>query len=284
MLEITFEKTENPRVGKFVVNKTLLSGALEISRDSDFSEIPLAVELFNYDFIEKIFITANFIAIAKDSSYEWDEIGESLKLIIEDYLIDYPDIIEKKKESKLFVFQETPNPDVVKFICSNQILNGSLEIKKNEMTSHPISKALSENFNFIEEIFVNNNQISIIKNNNTEWESKIEKINDFLINYIQEGGKLFSENKSETKEKREFSETELAIISVLDEYVKPAIEADGGMISLVEFDEETKTAKMLLQGACSGCPSSQITLKSGIQNVLNHMLPGTVDHVESIEV
>ena len=75
---------------------------------------------------------------------------------------------------------------------------------------------------------------------------------------------------------------QVKIIKILDEYVKPAVANDGGNIDLIEFDEETKTAKMLLQGACSGCPSSTITLKNGIETMLKQMLPGKIENVEAI--
>ena len=68
----------------------------------------------------------------------------------------------------------------------------------------------------------------------------------------------------------------------MQEYVTPAIENDGGRISLIEFDEETKTAKMLLQGACSGCPSSVVTLKNGIESILKNFLPNVVENVEAV--
>ena len=78
------------------------------------------------------------------------------------------------------------------------------------------------------------------------------------------------------------NEIEEKINAILQEYVAPAVENDGGKISLIEYDEETKTAKMLLQGACSGCPSSAVTLKNGIEKVLKNFLPDVVESVEAI--
>ena len=81
---------------------------------------------------------------------------------------------------------------------------------------------------------------------------------------------------------REYNEEEQKISDILNEYVAPAVEGDGGKISLMEYDPETKTAKMLLQGACSGCPSSTATLKGGIENILKQFLPELVEKVEAV--
>ena len=80
----------------------------------------------------------------------------------------------------------------------------------------------------------------------------------------------------------EFSSVEQQIKAILDEYVQPAVANDGGNIELIEFDEETRTARMLLQGACSGCPSSTATLKNGIEGILKQMMPDVVDNVEAV--
>src|SRR5690606_15625780 len=81
---------------------------------------------------------------------------------------------------------------------------------------------------------------------------------------------------------KEFTSVEKQIKNILNEYIQPAVSGDGGNIELIEFDESTKTAKMLLQGACSGCPSSTITLKNGIETMLKEMMPGVVENVDAI--
>ena len=81
---------------------------------------------------------------------------------------------------------------------------------------------------------------------------------------------------------RDYTEKEQMIAEILAQYVAPAVENDGGKISLIEYDEENKIAKMLLQGACSGCPSSKMTLKNGIENILKQFLPNLVESVEAV--
>ena len=96
MRSLLVEPTENPKVMKFVADYNLIPGSLELDRTSDLSEIPLAQELFNYPFIERIFITANFIAVAKQDTVEWEFVTDSLKNIIEDQLLANPRIYRQK--------------------------------------------------------------------------------------------------------------------------------------------------------------------------------------------
>ena len=117
MRQILIEPTENPKVMKFVADYNLIPGSLELDRTSDLSEIPLAQELFNYPFIERIFITANFIAVAKQDTVEWEFVTDSLKNIIEDQLLANPRIYRQKSKEANPVFAEmTQNPMVMKFV------------------------------------------------------------------------------------------------------------------------------------------------------------------------
>lgn len=286
MFEIKIQNTENPNVIKFITNKALLEGSLELDQNSNVSHIPLAKELFNFPFLTRIFITANFIAVAKENVVEWGLIQENLKNIILENLEKYPSLILPKTEEKtIFYTEKTPNPAVVKFVTENNLINGFLELKSAEEAQNvPLAKKLFQEFDFIKEIFINDNYLSITKNNDTEWELITKKILVFLDNFFQNGEKISNiEGKNNHIDSdKTYTETEQKINDILTEYVAPAIENDGGRISLIEFDEETKTAKMLLQGACSGCPSSTITLKMGIENILKNFLPNVVENVEAI--
>ena len=116
-------------------------------------------------------------------------------------------------------------------------------------------------------------------------------VRSFVLNYLQTDGKIFIDDyefvteiphEVAIKSIEEMTDVEQQIKAILDEYVQPAVANDGGNIELIEFDEQTKTAKMLLQGACSGCPSSTATLKHGIEGLLKQMLPEVVNNVEAI--
>jgi hypothetical protein len=100
MRKIFIEPTANPNVMKFVADYTLIPGSLELDRTSDISEIPLAQELFNYPFVSKIFISANFVAVAKEDHVEWEHIAESLKNVIEDELLANPRIYKQKPQQR----------------------------------------------------------------------------------------------------------------------------------------------------------------------------------------
>ena len=288
MNKLSIQTTDNPRVIKFVANKVFLEGSLELDKNSDVSHIPLAKELFNFPFVTRLFITANFIAIAKDDSVEWDTIAMSLRDIIIENLEKSPEIILKKENKPIFFSEQTPDPEVMKFVYEKPIINGFLELKSSQEAQEiPLAKGLFQ-FDFVKEIFINDNYIAITKHENTNWDNILDKIQNYLQDFFLNKQKaekisdIFEKYQAQSFNNRGFTEIEEKINAILQEYVAPAVENDGGKISLIEFDEETKTAKMLLQGACSGCPSSTITLKNGIENLLKNFLPNIVENVEAI--
>ena len=290
MREIHIEATANPKVMKFVADYNLIPGSLELDRDSDISEIPIAQELFNYPFVSKVFITANFIAIAKEDSVEWDVVSESLKNIIEDQLLENPRIYLQKRKELFPIYSEmTPNPNVMKFVSSKLILDGFVEVKSRENADEvPLAKAILDEFEFAQEVFISDNFVAVTKNTSVEWHEVMMAVRSLIADYLQNGGTVSSivpqqhENPVEKIINRDYTETEQKISDILMEYVAPAVENDGGKISLMEYDEKEKTAKMLLQGACSGCPSSTATLKNGIENILKQFLPDLVEKVEAV--
>lgn len=290
MRNIIIEPTANSNVMKFVADYTLIPGSLELDRTSDISEIPMAQELFNYPFVSKIFISANFVAVAKEDHVEWEHIAENLKNVIEDELLANPRIYRKKQAQIYPLFAEmTPNPNVMKFVSSRGILNGFVEVKnREEAIEIPLAEAIYNEFVFVTEVFISDNFVAISKDDSVQWHEVMVPVKDFIANYLQDGGKVSNiepqkhENPVEKIINRDYTENEQKIQDILTEYVSPAVENDGGKISLLEYDTETKTAKMLLQGACSGCPSSTATLKGGIERVLVNFLPDLVEHVEAV--
>ncbi|MRM96698.1 NifU family protein [Riemerella anatipestifer] len=290
MRQIIIEATENPRVMKFVADYNLIPGSLELDRNSDISEIPLAQELFNYPFVDKIFITANFIAVAKQDTVEWEHIVQSLKNVIEDELLANPRIYRQQKKEVYQIYAEmTPNPSVMKFVASRLLLDGFVEVKsREEATEVPLAQAIFKEFSFAQEVFISDNFVAVTKDDSVQWHEVMVVTRAFIAEYLQNGGEVSQkepqkhENPVEKIINREYTYTEQKISDVLNEYVAPAVENDGGKISLMEYDESTKTAKMLLQGACSGCPSSTATLKGGIENVLKQFLPDLVEKVEAV--
>ncbi|SNV48757.1 Fe/S biogenesis protein NfuA [Chryseobacterium taklimakanense] len=290
MRQITIEPTSNPKVMKFIADYTLIPGSVELDRNSDISEIPLAQELFYYPFVDKIFITANFVAVAKEDTVEWEHVSESLKNVIEDQLLENPRIYKSKKRELFPIYAEmTPNPNVMKFVSQRFIVEGFIEVKSKEAADEvPLANAIFDEFDFVEEVFISDNFVAVTRDNSVEWHQVMVAVRGFIAEYLQQGNKVSNiepqkhENPVEKLINRDYTDDEQKISDILNEYVAPAVENDGGKISLLEYDAENKTAKMLLQGACSGCPSSTATLKGGIENILKQFAPELVEKVEAV--
>jgi len=175
--------------------------------------------------------------------------------------------------------QETPNPNSLKFIPGKKVSSiGSVELTKKEDTNNDLLKNIFS-INGVESIFLGDDFLSVNKNEKTNWED-IKHIVISLINEFYSDGKdLILGKISKSDEKKDFKEIEKQIIKILETKIKPAVARDGGDIKFVAFKEGIVTVQ--LQGSCSGCPSSTITLKQGVQNLLTHYIPD-VKEVEAI--
>ena len=179
----------------------------------------------------------------------------------------------------MFVQTElTPNPNSVKFIPGKIVSkNESFEITKKDETNNELIKNLFS-VSGVESIFLGRDFISVNKNDDVKWEDMkhiiISLINDF---YSIGNEYVIEKHLNETSENLE--EIELRIIKILDQKIRPAVARDGGDIKFKEF--KNGIVKVQLQGSCSGCPSSTMTLKQGVQNLLCHYIP-EVKQVEAI--
>ena len=164
----------------------------------------------------------------------------------------------------------TPNPNSLKFLPGKKVSNtGSFEItKKDNVKNELVRNILS--VNGVEGIFLSQDFISINKYDDTPWDD-IKHIIISLINDYYSTGKEFIIDKSLNEENENLSEIEKKIIKILDQKIRPAVAKDGGDIKFREFKDGI--VKVQLQGSCSGCPSSTMTLKQGVQNLLCHYLP-----------
>ena len=184
--------------------------------------------------------------------------------------------------------ESTPNPRVMKFTASRTLVDQKIDEfnNKSEASASPLALELF-GFPFVESIFISNNFISITKKDNSiEWSDIILEMREFIRDFLVDGGTVINKDASPKKNKivthkeehkREFSEIEKKIADLLDEYVRPAVEQDGGFISLKKFEKGIVTVS--LQGACSGCPSSSMTLKSGIEGLLKKEMPEQIVEV-----
>ncbi|MFK5983694.1 MAG: NifU family protein [Flavobacteriaceae bacterium] len=297
---ISVQPTNNENIVKFVANSFLTqSNSYEYNNIDDAKDSVLAQKLFQLPFVKTIYITQNFIAIDKYSfettQVNWKDVQEEVSNIIEKYLNSGKSVItnkdsNKKKAIPISIYAEsTPNPEAMKFVANKALANDIYEFKsKNDAIHAPLALELF-NFPFVKEVFINANYISISKNGSVEWQEITNEIRSFIKTYIESGKNIFNDEILQKEEKitqqnvdSKFSEIDKEIISILNEYVKPAVESDGGNIAYHSYNKETKTVKVILQGACSGCPSSTVTLKNGIETMLRQMLKGKVETVEAI--
>ena len=172
----------------------------------------------------------------------------------------------------------TPNPNSLKFLPGKAVSNkGSFEINKKDKTNNELIRNLLS-INGVEGIFLGKDFISVNKYDHISWE-EIKHIVISLINDFYSNGNDYVINKSLKEENKDYSEIENKIIKILDDKIRPAVAKDGGDIKFKEF--KNGIVRVQLQGSCSGCPSSTMTLKQGVQNLLCHYIP-EVQKVEAI--
>ena len=191
--------------------------------------------------------------------------------------------------------ESTPNPKVMKFVANRAIIQGdSVEFMNiDEAKNSPLAMKLFH-LPFVREVFIAKNFVSLTKYDAMEWEDVVMEVREFIREYLADGGVIVHEIEEakeneifkESTEKvapinqQELGEVETRIVDILNEFVKPAVESDGGNIRFMSYEEGV--VSVLLQGACSGCPSSTLTLKQGIENLLKKMLPTLVKEVVAI--
>ncbi|MFD2286741.1 NifU family protein [Pedobacter petrophilus] len=172
--------------------------------------------------------------------------------------------------------EQTPNPATMKFMVNKLLINGSEDFATKESAEHsPFAKELFK-FSFVSGVFFASNFVTVTKTDDADW-ADIEAILKEFVKGAVESELKIKEETSEEAPSFEGTETEIKIQQILHDYVRPAVEQDGGAITYKSFDEGVVTVE--LRGSCSGCPSSTITLKSGIQNLLQRMVPEVTDVV-----
>lgn len=179
----------------------------------------------------------------------------------------------------------TPNPETLKFVANKLLYPGkSIEfLSITDTEPSPLAKELF-GFEFVKGIFIASNFVTITKNPETDWNDVIPEMREFLKSYLQDEKLVVNEelvpavsNNDNNKINEDDSDVVKRIKELLENYVKPAVEMDGGAISFKSFEEGKVT--LILQGSCSGCPSSTVTLKAGIEGMMKRMIP----EVNSVE-
>lgn len=173
--------------------------------------------------------------------------------------------------STINVYTEyTPNPATMKFLVNKLLINGSLDFPDPEKAqASPFARELFK-FNFVNGVFFASNFVTITKVDDVQWEDVEEILKTFIKGAVESELKI-QENTATEDVNFEGSETEIKIQQILHDYVRPAVEQDGGAISYKSYENGKVTVE--LRGSCSGCPSSTITLKAGIEGLLKRMVP-----------
>jgi len=297
MINVIIKDTQNPTILKFEFPDFITRNqSFEYKNIDEAKDSPLAQKLFYLPFVKTVFISSNFIAIERFSIVEWDDVKQEVAEQIEDYVNNGGVIVtiseDANKKMPISVYSEsTPNPSVMKFVANKALTTKTAEFKSiDETAASPLAKELFK-LGYVKEVFFDENYISVTKFESFEWLEITNEIRSFIKTYVENGGVVIdvSQLKEIPKQEKQAIEnfetldtTSQQIINILEEYVKPAVQADGGNILFDSYNEEEKRVKVILQGACSGCPSSTFTLKNGIENMLKQMLHDEAIIVEAI--
>lgn len=170
--------------------------------------------------------------------------------------------------------ESTPNPDTMKFVSNRYILpDETLDYTSaDEAKAAPLAAKLFE-FPFVSGVFISQNFVTVTRKAGEEWLEINPMLKEFIQSYLEAGLPVFELQTEEAAGEEDERETVKRIKQILKDYIQPAVEQDGGAISYKAFDEASGLVTVTLRGSCSGCPSSMITLKSGIENLLKRMLP-----------
>lgn len=293
---ITIVKTSSPNIVKFESNHFLTEHQnFEFNNIDEASNSQLARELFYLPFVKKIYISGNFVAIEKYNIVEWEAIETDVAEQITEFLnSDKPVVdndIASKKVAVTVYAESTPNPSVMKFVANKKLVDSIFEFKNiDDAKISPLAAKLFH-FPFVKEIFIDENYVSINKYDLAEWNDIANELREEIRNFIAEGNTIIDVTVEKPKQEvapeinlniDDLDDVSTEIVNVLNEYIKPAVASDGGNIMFQSYDEATKEVKVILQGACSGCPSSTVTLKNGIEATLKEMIPGKINSVIAI--
>lgn len=297
MVNVIIKETQNAAILKFEFPDFIVRNeSFEFKNIDEASTSPLAQKLFYLPFVKTVMISGNFIAIERYNIVEWDDVKDAVADQINEFVNGGGSIITqsetvKKKQPATVYGETTPNPAVLKFVVSRMLTKTAMEFKNiDETGASPLAKELFK-FPFVKEIFIDENYVSVTKYEVADWSEITFELRTFIKEYVENGGIVIDETKVVNNPKVEkqkienfdhLDTTSQQIINILEEYVKPAVASDGGNILFDSYDETDKRVKVVLQGACNGCPSSTFTLKSGIENMLKDMLNDENIKVEAV--
>ncbi|ASV29465.1 NifU family protein [Maribacter cobaltidurans] len=295
---ITVVKTNNPAILKFESNHMLVKRKnYEFKNIDEAKNSPLAQQLFYLPFIKTVYISGNFVGMERYDIVEWDDVKDEVAQQLVEYLnAGEPVVIEEDTDKPIAVTvyaEVTPNPATMKFVASKKIVGSMYEFKNiDEAKDSPLATQLFQ-FPFVKQVFIDDNYVSVSKYEVAEWEDITIELRELIRNFIAEGNDIVTSNaepikttetgdNNQSQPQEDLDDTSLEIIDILEEYVKPAVASDGGNILFKSYEPESRTVNVILQGACSGCPSSTFTLKNGIETMLKNMMGDRVNEVVAL--
>ncbi|HLV38776.1 NifU family protein [Xanthomarina sp.] len=294
--QVSIKETTNNSIIKFEINQFVTQHqSFEFSNIDEAKASPLAQQLFYLPFVKKVYISGNFIAIERYNIVEWkdvqDEVAEQIKTYLNNGGVVIEETVTPKKVPVTVYAESTPNPSAMKFIANKILVTTSYEFTSiDEAKMSPLASELFH-FPFVKNIYFDENFVSITKYEVADWNDITMELREFIRSYIEQGKEVMVANAPKVLDKTneqldenfdKLDDISKEIINILEEYVKPAVASDGGNIQFTSYDPESQIVEVVLQGACSGCPSSTYTLKNGIENMLKEMLPGKVNSVIAI--
>lgn len=290
-IHFSIEKTNIPTIIKFVSNAVLTKGTHEFNSSDEAFASPLTQKLFEFPFIKKIQISANFIAIESIDNLDWELVQEEVKDFIQDFIED-----DLKKSNHQVMYQNnalevymesTPNPNTLKFATNRLLVINDATFTSLKDAEHSQLAQELFGFEYVTEVFFSENYVAVTKNNTKEWDEIQSSLRAFIKSFIESGKDIIHENYSNNTSADMYDfdaldDTSKQIVAILDKYVKPAVASDGGNIAFHSYDADSKIVSVILQGACNGCPSSTVTLKNGIEQMLKQMIPHKIEMVKAI--
>jgi Fe-S cluster biogenesis protein NfuA len=297
--KINIVKTTDETIVKFEAEDFLVQHeSFEYHNIEEAKESPLAQQLFYLPFVKTVYIAQNFVAVQKYNIVEWSDVEEELAEQISAYLESGKPIVNISKTSTkkipVTVYAEsTPNPHVMKFVANKKLVINPIEFKNIDDAKDVDLVQKLFHFPFIKEVYMDENFISIQKYDIAEWDDITMELREFIRAYLQDNAEIVKSKAikasahemstvQQSNASLELDDFSQKISDILEEFVKPAVASDGGNIVFQSYDKDTQAVHVLLQGACSGCPSSTMTLKNGIENLLKEMLPNQINEVVAV--
>ncbi|RIV42970.1 NifU family protein [Flagellimonas pelagia] len=291
---ITVIATNNPKIIKLEANHFLVKGNYEYKNIDEAKNSPLAQQLFYLPFIKTVYIASNFVALERYDIVTWEDVKADVAQQLVEYLNAGEPVVNEEdvqKKQPVTVYAEvTPNPSVMKFVCNKRIVPSTYEFKNiDEAKDAPLAKELFH-LPFVKEVFMDENYVSVTKYDVADWDEINMQLREFIRDFLADGKDVVTaealqkkeESKQQEKVNLSYDDTSQQIIDILEEYVKPAVASDGGNIQFQSYEEESGTVSVILQGACSGCPSSTFTLKNGIETMLKNMMGDKIREVVAL--